>query len=105
MHSVLHMRLSMVCRGSTESLQPQQRHRAAARRRRRAAPTPRAAQDGGLVSAGPGDTPPDYTAIDAQPLNRVVYALFRARMVAAVGADSPLEGCAGLLVGRQAAGG
>ena len=90
MQSVLHLQLSTIGRSSTE----RQHRRAAARQRRRAAPAPRAAQDGGLVAAGPGDAPPDYTAIDSQPLNRAVYSLFRRRMVAAVGADSPLEGCA-----------
>lgn len=53
--------------------------------------TPPQAQ-GGLVAAGPPSPPPDYSAIDAQPLNRAVYGLFRRRMVAAIGADSPLEG-------------
>lgn len=47
---------------------------------------------GGLVAAGPASPPPDYSAIDAQPLNRAVYGLFRRRMVAAIGADSPLQG-------------
>ena len=51
-----------------------------------------AAGDGGLVAAGPASSPPDYAAIDAQPLNRVVYGLFRQRMVQAVGNDSKLEG-------------
>lgn len=53
-----------------------------------------AAGEDGLVAAGPPTPAPDYAAIDAQPLNRVVYGLFRRRMAAAIGADSPLEGCA-----------
>jgi hypothetical protein len=36
---------------------------------------------------------PDYTAIDSQPLNQVVMALFRRKMVAAIGSDSQLTGC------------
>lgn len=54
-----------------------------------AAPPP---APGGLVAAGPSSLPPDYSAIDAQPLNRAVYGLFRRRMVAAIGADSQLQG-------------
>lgn len=47
----------------------------------------------GLVQAGPRDPQPDYAAIDAAPLNRLVYTLFRAKMVAALGGqDSPLQG-------------
>ncbi|KAL4428507.1 hypothetical protein ABPG75_002596 [Micractinium tetrahymenae] len=46
----------------------------------------------GLVAAGPATPPPDYSAIDAQPLNRAVYGLFRRRMVQAIGSDSQLEG-------------
>lgn len=48
-----------------------------------------------LVAVGPGTPPPDYTAIDLHPLNRVVYSLFRARMVQAIGSDSQLKGCGG----------
>ena len=36
--------------------------------------------------------PPDYTLLDAQPLNRAVTALFRRKMVAAVGTDVDAEG-------------
>jgi hypothetical protein len=43
--------------------------------------------------AGPPTPPPDYSAIDAAPLNRAVMALFRAKMVAALGSDSEQEGC------------
>ena len=47
----------------------------------------------GLVRAGPSDAPPDYTAIDARPLNKIVYSLFRRRMAQALGGrDSTLEG-------------
>jgi hypothetical protein len=42
--------------------------------------------------AGPVDPVPDYTAIDSQPLNQVVMALFRRKMVAAIGSDSQLTG-------------
>ncbi|PNH12456.1 hypothetical protein TSOC_000599 [Tetrabaena socialis] len=43
--------------------------------------------------AGPQDSPtPSYAAIDVQPLNKIVMALFRRKMVAAVGSDSPLSG-------------
>lgn len=51
-----------------------------------------APEDGGLVAAGPSDAAPDYREIDAQPLNRVIYGLFRRRLAAAVGVESPLEG-------------
>ena len=44
------------------------------------------------MAAGPASPPPDYSAIDAQPLNRLVYTLFRKRMAQAIGADSQLEG-------------
>jgi hypothetical protein len=43
--------------------------------------------------AGPVDPVPDYTAIDSQPLNQIVMALFRRKMVAAIGSDSQLTGC------------
>ena len=56
-------------------------------------PPPRPAAAGrGLVAAGPASPPPDYAAIDARPLNRLVYSLFRNRMAQAIGADSKLEG-------------
>lgn len=46
-----------------------------------------------FIQAGPSDSPPSYQAIDSQPLNRAVYSLFRARMVAALdGMDSPMQG-------------
>lgn len=51
-----------------------------------------AAAAGGLVAAGPAAPPPSYAAIDAQPLNRLVYSLFRKRMAQAIGTDSQLEG-------------
>lgn len=35
---------------------------------------------------------PDYTELDSQPLNKVVMALFRNKMVAAIGTDSQLNG-------------
>lgn len=46
----------------------------------------------GLAAAGPASPPPDYSAIDTQPLNRAVYSLFRGRMVQAIGSDSQQEG-------------
>jgi hypothetical protein len=84
--------------------QRQQQPRQQPRRPRLAAPPSAAAggsaapADGApaaqpLRAAGPGTPPPDYAAIDAQPLNRVVMALFRRKMVAAIGSDSQLEGC------------
>ncbi|WIA15386.1 hypothetical protein OEZ85_002048 [Tetradesmus obliquus] len=42
--------------------------------------------------AGPAEPVPDYAAIDSQPLNQVVMALFRRKMVAAIGSDSQLSG-------------
>ena len=48
---------------------------------------------GPLRQAGPPTPAPRYAEIDAQPLNRAVMALFRRKMVAALGgADSQLEG-------------
>ena len=36
---------------------------------------------------------PDYAGtLDAQPLNRVVMALFRRKMVESIGSDSQLQG-------------
>eukprot|EP00873_Tetraselmis_striata_P028438 jgi/Tetstr1/448702/TSEL_035941.t1 len=46
---------------------------------------------------GPGDAMPDYTAIDAAPLNRAVMTLFRRKMAAAVGEDSALPGYDGIV--------
>lgn len=51
-----------------------------------------AANRGELRSAGPEEPPPDYTNIDRQPLNRAIMALFRAKMVPAIGRDSELQG-------------
>jgi hypothetical protein len=86
--------------------QPRRRHPSSAAprppRRPRLAPAGAAASDGtppALRQAGPQAPAPDYAPIDAQPLNRVVMALFRRKMVAAIGSDSQLEGCA-----RHAAG-
>jgi hypothetical protein len=42
--------------------------------------------------AGPATDVPDYTEIDSQPLNKIVMALFRNKMVAAIGSDSQLSG-------------
>ena len=76
---------------SSRVLRPVQQHQRRRAGARVAAPA--AAPGGGaLVAAGPPTPPPDYAAIDAQPLNRLVYTLFRRRMVQAIGADSPLEG-------------
>lgn len=47
----------------------------------------------GLVAAGPASAAPDYSAIDAQLLNKAVYSLFRGRMVQAIGSDSQDSGC------------
>ena len=38
--------------------------------------------------------PPDYSQLDAQPLNKMVTALFRRKMVLAVGEDVDAQGCA-----------
>jgi hypothetical protein len=47
----------------------------------------------GFVDAGPRDSQPDYSAIDAQPLNFIIYSLFRNKMVQALGGkDSSLKG-------------
>ena len=47
----------------------------------------------GFVQAGPRDPQPDYTAIDSQPLNRLIYSLFRNRMVHSLGGrDSQMQG-------------
>lgn len=43
-------------------------------------------------TAGPGDNPPNYTEVDAQPLNRVITQLFRKKMVAHLGVDSRQQG-------------
>jgi len=45
------------------------------------------------ITAGPADSPPDYTNIDAKPLNRVITQLFRRKMVAQLGVDSTQQGC------------
>lgn len=45
--------------------------------------------------AGPQTPEPSYTDIDAQPLNRVVMALFRRKMVDALGTDSTMQGYVG----------
>lgn len=81
---------------------PSCRPAAAAILRRPAAAAPRARHhataaaarepSSGMVDAGPADAAPSYAAIDAQPLNRLVYSLFRAKMAAALGQDSPLQG-------------
>ncbi|GIL64869.1 hypothetical protein Vafri_18715 [Volvox africanus] len=42
--------------------------------------------------AGPTDPAPSYRDIDSQPVNVVVMALFRRKMVAALGSDSELYG-------------
>lgn len=34
----------------------------------------------------------DYAKIDAQPLNQVVMGLFRRKMIAAIGDDTPVQG-------------
>lgn len=47
-----------------------------------------------IARKGPTDPVPSYAAVDATPLNKVIMALFRRKMVAAIGADSQLQGCA-----------
>lgn len=42
--------------------------------------------------AGPSTPEPDYRDIDGQPSNQVVMALFRRKMVQAIGNDSQLTG-------------
>ena len=50
------------------------------------------------MDAGPKDDPPSYDAIDSQPLNKVVYGLFRKKMVMALNdQDSSCEGYAGVI--------
>ena len=61
-------------------------------RRSRQSASAQAANRGELRSAGPEEPPPDYTSIDRQPLNRAIMALFRNKMVAALGQDSTLQG-------------
>jgi hypothetical protein len=47
---------------------------------------------------GPTDPKPSYAAIDAQPLNKIVYGLFRRKMVSALdNRDSALEGYDGIV--------
>lgn len=47
---------------------------------------------------GPTDPKPSYDAIDAQPLNQLVYGLFRRKMVAALDdKDSGMEGYDGIV--------
>lgn len=47
---------------------------------------------------GPSGPKPSYVEIDAQPLNRVVYSLFRKKMVTALGnKDSSLDGYDGII--------
>lgn len=47
---------------------------------------------------GPGEPKPCYTEIDSQPLHRLVYGLFRRKMVAALdGRDSSLPGYDGII--------
>lgn len=45
-----------------------------------------------IRQAGPATAAPDYKDIEAQPLNKVVMALFRRKMVTAIGSDSELQG-------------
>lgn len=52
----------------------------------------------GYVDAGPNDRQPDYTSIDSQPLNRLIYSLFRRKMVHALGGkDTSVEGYAAII--------
>ena len=47
----------------------------------------------GYIDAGPKDPQPDYSSIDAQLLNRLIYTLFRNKMANALGGrDSEMEG-------------
>lgn len=86
---------------------------AAHRRRRRPAPAtglrvqPCAAQAGDPIDRmndvhasgnGPTDPKPSYDELDAQPLNKLVYGLFRRKMVAALdNKDSGMEGYDGIV--------
>ena len=60
------------------------------RTRHRASPSRAAAAP--APPAGPADPPPSYQAIDAHPLNRLVFSLFRRKMADALGADSDIQG-------------
>jgi len=61
----------------------------APRPRRPAVAVAAASQATSFARAGPADPPPDYSRLDASPLNAAVMGLFRARMAAALGgADS-----------------
>lgn len=52
----------------------------------------------GVRRAGPSTPKPDYAALDDQPLNKLVYSLFRAKMVNALGGkDSSMEGYDGII--------
>lgn len=44
------------------------------------------------MDAGPKTPEPDYTQLDSHPLNRLVMALFRMKMVSAIGEDSRFQG-------------
>lgn len=48
-------------------------------------------------TVGPSTPRPDYTALDARPLSRLITALFRARMVAVLGADVAEGGYDGIV--------
>jgi len=50
-----------------------------------------------VVQRGPADDKPDYSAIDAMPLNKAVMGLFRRKMVDAVGRDSAQLGYAAIV--------
>lgn len=51
-----------------------------------------------VYATGPQDPKPEYTDIDSQPLNTIVYGLFRRKMVAALqNRDSSEEGYQGII--------
>lgn len=57
----------------------------------------RCAAVGATRTAGPGDIPPDYSDIDASPINQTIMALFRRKMVDRIGEDTEEPGYAGII--------
>ncbi|GMH38079.1 hypothetical protein BSKO_05963 [Bryopsis sp. KO-2023] len=47
--------------------------------------------------AGPGDAPPDYTEVDANPVNKAIRTEFRRQLVLELGVDSEVEEYAGII--------
>lgn len=48
-------------------------------------------------SAGPDESPPDYSEIDSSPFNQTIMALFRRKMVDRIGEDTEEQGYAGII--------